>query len=246
MMKNRKSTRGSRNRPRRANERDQTSMRVSRQDSLRVPPLRFPPPFAEQMRCSLGYTQTINLASSASANVYGTEIDVNLNSVFQPTSTGGHQPFYLDQIALIYKRYRVDAVKVRVVAFSADPTATDVLSLSALLVSPGVSGTLTGAATDVILEKPNQATVLVQPAGSAAVMQIDIRATIADLCGLTRAELTANVSDYSALITASPNRVPLLMLAAANDSNAVSKTVRIHLFVEYDCEFFERIVPAQS
>jgi hypothetical protein len=221
-------------------------MSVTHGAYLAIPKSTFPPPFPDHMKCSLGYTQTINLASSATANTYGTQVTVNLNSLFLPVSSGSHQPYYLDQLAVVYNRYRVHAVKVRVVAFSADPTATDVLMCSTLLTSPGVNGTLTGTVNDIATEKPRQVTGIVQPLGSIATSQFNLSATIAELCGLSELEMLANTSDYSALVSASPSRLAQLMIASANDSNAVSKTVRIHLFIDYESEFFEPLLPAQS
>ena len=211
-----------------------------------LPRPSFPDIFPSRRRLPLVYTQTINLASSASASTYGTEVDVNLNSLFLPVSSGSHQPMYFDQLAAIWKRYRVDRLRVRGLCFHADPTATDLLMFTALCVSPGVSATLTGSTIDVVNEKPNCYSAVVQPLGDMACNRFEFELDCAKLCGLTRQQYMMEVDQYSALISASPARMPLMMIASANDSNAVSKTIRVHLTFEYDCEFFERLVPAQS
>jgi len=147
-------------------------------------------------------------------------------------------------MSLFYKRYRVDRTQVRLVAVPVNQT--DIYELSAICTAPGVSATITGSTTDVVMEKPMVQSVKLQGSGAmaAAVMVWDLPTTLST--GLTRLQLEANAEDYSALVSASPALIPLLQVAAANISANAAQAVRITVYIQYEIEFFDRAVVAQS
>jgi hypothetical protein len=206
--------------------------------------LTFRDPIRPRLSAMLRYVQNFSLGTSATAHTYGSSLDFKLNSLFNPTSSGGHQPFYFDQMALFYNRYRVNRVRVVVVAVPLTDGTT--YEFSGILTSPAVSSTIAGATTDVVLEKPMVQSVKLQTAGSMGSGRLvwDIQLHVA--VGTTAKEYSSNTSDYSALFSASPARVPLLQLAAANISAAAAQNVRCTAEVTYYAEFFERLVPSQS
>lgn len=70
-------------------------------------------PLASEMPATLIYSDHYTL--NPGAGTYTGQIH-RLNSLFDPDYTGvGHQPRGFDQLALLYSRYRVNAVKVEVV-----------------------------------------------------------------------------------------------------------------------------------
>lgn len=205
--------------------------------------LNGPDPIPPRMRCSLRYCQNFTLGSSATAHTYGTSVDLRLNSLFDPTSSSPHQPFYFDNLKVFYNRYRVRSVRITIVAV---PLASQWFEFTTLVITPGVSATIGGATTDVVLEKPLVQTVKVHLGGEleAARMAWNLPMTVAT--GLTAQQLQAEDDVYSALVTAAPARIPLLQIACANLSDSTAQNMRCTVEVVFDCDFWERLVPAQS
>lgn len=203
-------------------------------------------PFPVRKRCTLHYVQIVSLATSASANTYGTQLDINTNSLFLPTTGVGsaHQPLYFDQLTPLYSRYRVDAINVKIKFALIDSGQTNSVVCTALAAAPNVSSTLTGSTLDVVEEKPFCFNCELTT-GSKAEGSFQQRCPMTMLTGLTPRQLLANGEDYSALVSASPARIPLLMVAVANyTAAAVNVKCTIELF--YECEFWDRKIPAQS
>jgi len=151
---------------------------------------------------------------------------------------------YWDQISLIYKRYRVDRTVVRLVAVPVNQT--DIYEWTAICTAPNVTTVIGASTTDVVLEKLMVQSVKLQGSGAmaAAEMVWDLPTTLST--GLTRLQLDANAGDYSALVSASPTRIPLLQIAAANISANAAQAVRMTAFIQYEIEFFDIAVVAQS
>lgn len=206
--------------------------------------LRGPDPVPARRFCSLRYCQNVTIGSSATAHTFGTSFDVRLNSLFDPTNSSPHQPFYFDQMATFYYRYRVNRAHVVVEGFPVD--ASDVMELTALMSPPSVGDTIGGATTDIMLEKYQLESVKLQQGGSMASgrLEYDLPMTLAT--GLTNQQLSNEVETYAALVSAAPAVVPLLQIACANVSQGAAKNVRLTVLVTFDCEFWERKIPSQS
>lgn len=204
------------------------------------------PVYAWAQSCSrtIDYVQNFTLGSSATAHTYGTSLDVRLNSLFAPTSSGGHQPYFFDQFALIYNRYRVS--HFRAVLLAVPVTDGILYEVTGLITSPAVSSTISGATTDVVLEKMFVESAKIATGGSIASCRLIWDGAISSYCGITSEQLRANTGDYSALMSASPARVPLLQLAVANLSTNAAQNVRCTFGITYRVTFFEPLVPAQS
>lgn len=205
--------------------------------------LNGPDPIPPRIRCSLRYCQNATIGSSATAHMYGTSFDLRLNSLFDPTSSSPHQPFYFDNLKVFYNRYKVFGVKVVLVAFG---LSTDTVEYTGILTAPGVSSTIGGATTDVVLEKPLVQSVKLVPGGSLAGARLEWNIPMTMATGLTRKQLDAEDDVYAALVSAAPARIPLLQIAAANVTAAAAQNVRMTVEMIFDCEFFERLVPSQS
>ncbi len=71
-----------------------------------------PTPFPKLLRTKLQYSESIHVNPGALLHLY----EWNVNSLFDPNRTAtGHQPMYRDQLAVIYNRYRVRAIKWRMI-----------------------------------------------------------------------------------------------------------------------------------
>lgn len=70
-------------------------------------------PIASSLRTSLRYASSGSM--TAFTAVDGGRLLININSLYAPGHTAGHQPMGFDQLAALYDYYRVEQVRVQVV-----------------------------------------------------------------------------------------------------------------------------------
>ena len=91
---------------------------------------------------------------------------LRVNSMFDPNQTGvGRQPYGRDQLAALYNRYRVIAVKARLI--SGNPDANTPVRLTALF----SNDVLTITSGDVATEQPRAKSVLQIPNGAPPLLK---------------------------------------------------------------------------
>ncbi len=197
------------------------------------------------MTCDLVYTEmTTGLAASATLGIFGTELGYRLNSLYDPDYVStGHQPYFYDQLAAIYNRYRVSACTIDL-TFT-DPTADGLVVAAQVKPSSVTGGTTNVAAQTVsaVRERPNAVCGFLNNTGGQK-LHIRRRFTIAEAEGITPGEFRGDMSNYAAAVTANPTRTPYLQIAAAGLTSAGSCQVSIKLV--FECEFFDRLIVAQS
>ncbi len=170
----------------------------------------------------------------------GTPYTFNLNSLFQPRS-GGHQPFGFDQLAALYQRYKVNKVKVMVQSDGGSSAAG--FQVLAVLPPGSTQTTLNLLTAGQFGENFNGSTIRLS---NNSVVPIVYERTfdIAEVAGLTKSEMAANIEDYSALVTASPTRVVTMEVNYAPDLAA--QTVFHHVTLVFVAEFWQRVSLGQS
>ncbi len=197
-------------------------------------------PYPTRMFVKLPYVEVTEVTSDATtATTAGTQEVFNLNSLFKPKVSGGHQPYLFNTYETIYRRYVVHAVDVYVRAMG--PTASITGAIIGTL-SPGTAATTTGLANAVQQgEKPFFQTRLLGVAESSiGTWTFTAHYSMADLVGITKQQMESNVEEYAALVTASPSRMPTLVMNAFS-TVSTSQKVLFHVKLVYHAEFFERI-----
>ncbi len=193
------------------------------------------PPRAERV---LIYSQEHTFSSAAVAFQLGAENVWNLNSLFDPDQTGGgHQPYGFDQMAAIYARYRVRAVTIDI-RLCAVPGQVNAV---AAIVTPSVNAfVLTGQALGIVDEQPQSHVEILNSTGW--VTHIRRRFAIDQIEGITSKQLENNIEEYGALVSANPARIPGLRVAVANMENGTMDNVRALVRLEFEAEFYDRLV----
>lgn len=201
----------------------------------------FHDPFPARTVKELVYKDYQSHNSGGSNQQAGTAIVYNLNSLFLPVA-GGHQPFGFDQMATLYQRYRVNKVRVKVESYQ----NSGVLALGAQVIAvlpPGSTTTTTGLLTAFAFgENYNGSTQTMVPYTRPTVFEATY--DIATIVGLTKKELEANIEDYSALVSASPTRIPFMEVNCVN-IGAIATCSHV-VTITYFCEFWQRVSLAQS
>jgi len=202
-------------------------------------------PFPPRRKCTLVYTASLTCAAGASG-LFGTEQGFRLNSLYDPDYVNvGHQPYMFDQMALIYTRYRVNATSIDL-TFS-DPSADGVCCAAQVKPNSATGGVsnLVSYLPDQVRERPNVAVGFLNNTGSQKV-HMKRRFTIPQAEGLKPAEFLGALADYSALTTANPSKTPYLQIAVAALDGSSTPTVRLQVRLAFECEFWERLIVAQS
>lgn len=192
-------------------------------------------PFSQRYLCKLKYSGNFN-HTPASPNI---PYQFNLNSLYDPDATGtGHQPYGFDQLATMYGRYRVYAVKwhARVQAFNA---------ANYYLVALPCNGPLGAIASfDDVREKPRSRYVVQMQNNNPVALRG--RISLPSLVGKTKAQYMAD-DRFQAQVNSSPAESLLLNLFAYNTGALVSApNVNITLELTYYVEFFDPEIMAQS
>jgi hypothetical protein len=202
-------------------------------------------PFPPRRTLQLTYANNIQLTSASNtANVLGTAQTYRLNSLFDPDLTGaGTQPYGFDTLATIYQQYKVSRVRVSIDFLS--PDATYVGTVVAVLVpSAATLPTLAAANIDTFLDKPFTTFVSISTnADRSHGFSFDLPIHMID--GLTRSQLAADLTNYSAFVTASPTSTPRLTFAYATTGNNTAGVV-CRIRMTYFVEMWDRYILAQS
>jgi hypothetical protein len=200
-------------------------------------------PFPVRCVRTLRYVYTTTLSGTGTANVFGTAVTFNLNSLFQPNS-GGHQPYGFDTMATLYDRYKVLSCDVDLTACYTGGIQNSFLGVIQL--PPGEVATIAGSTVEIVSEKPRAIAVPIVGGTGAGSPQVIQHLAMPVCCGLTAPEFKANVEDYAAVVGASPSRIPKLEVAVADFSTTTTASVKLRFDILFHAEFFDRTVLAQS
>lgn len=193
------------------------------------------------------YSQTKSYTVGGSG-VFGTENVFNLNSQFDPDSTGvGHQPYARDTFATLYSRYKVKAVTIDVMF--TNPSA-QAIACGVAFINPsntGATGNLAGKSYDAVKERPLTIVKVLQDTGAQSVR---IRKTfpLYKLLGVTKLQFDADIGIYDAAKGDDPQATGLSFMRVAiadlNLGSAATCTIAVKITMHTD--WYERITLGQS
>lgn len=106
---------------------------------------------------------------------------------------------------------------------------------------PANTNSLSGANFWDVFEQPGTSAVHLPPTGERrGIFTADL--PMAAVVGLTQAQFSDNIEDYSALITASPARTPWLRIAACCYANGgTSQTCQVFIRLKFHATFWDRV-----
>ncbi len=170
----------------------------------------------------------------------GTPVNIRVNNAFSPINAT-HQPYGWDQMAALYRFYKVVGCHIKV-TFASQYAA----NTTYVLFRPvPVNENFTMQAVDVAqaAEKPHTRTFIAAAPGGP-VLTFEHEVDIPKQLGVTREQFDADVSEYSAAVTAAPNRYAYCQLGAAGANNSVYGEALIEIV--YTIHFWQRITQGQS
>jgi len=198
-------------------------------------------PFPISRLVNLHYSEGFQFTSLAAQ--FGTEQVINLNSLFDPNATGiGHQPYGRDQLALIYGKYKVYAVTVKIEWM--DPTE-DGMMCAALVESQTSGFSLTGKLRDTVAELPMSNIIVINDSGKQT-RTVTQRFKMNNLLGISPVQFEADTSQYSSNFASSPSAMPKLKLSAMAIGGVAGGKVRCQVTLVYHTQVFDRIIQSSS
>ncbi len=171
---------------------------------------------------------------------FGTTLNLGITNAYSPIS-GTHQPYGWDQMAALYRYYKVVGFSYKVTAVQYVGSTAGALGVRAVPVNENSTMSATNLAQQ--LERPGTKTRLLV-AGAGKPPSISGTVDIPTILGVSREQYDADVSEYAALCTAAPNRYPYIQIAYAGVNNAAFAYVIVECV--YTVNFWQRITQAQS
>jgi len=198
------------------------------------------PIIADQQRVVLPFAYRVGLFNDATtAWTVGTALNVRINNAFSPINAT-HQPYGFDQMATLYRFYKVENCYMR---FTVANMSTTPCYFFVREVPVNENFSMTAGEAALITEKPNVRSYHV-PALGGPVVKHEVNIDIPKVLGVTRQMFEADVSEYSALCTAAPNRYAYVQVGVAGSANTSYCEVMVE--VGYTVKFWQRITQGQS
>lgn len=196
-------------------------------------------PFAPFKRCKMIFSETMTLRCGAL--VFGTEHIYRLNNPWDARyALGGDSVYGWDQCALLYNKYKVNAVKFRLIF--TDPTA-DGLTVGATIQPPNAVGTLYNLTPGQVLSQPMSLTRVLNNSGSQKYV-LTQRIPIHVLMGVTKLQYKSDISRFVFTSTgstpATDANVCFIRIASCNDRGSTTQSVLCRIQIEFDITWFNR------
>lgn len=192
-----------------------------------------------QMFAKLRYSHTRNFSvAGLGLSVY----DYNLNSLFDPDATGGgNQPYYFDQYAALYERYRVYGCKVTVMVTCSASTTNAYFPDLALLTWAGETPSWTDWSTAIC----SRGAIVRRIVPAQKPMYISKYYNLQRESGVSKTEY--NVAEvFQALTGGTPVRRMYTELNIRNNDSGTSFSIGTVVNLTYYVKFYDRREPAQS
>ena len=178
---------------------------------------------------------------------FGDAFNLGCTNAFSPIS-GTHQPYGFDQMAALYRFYKVIGFKYKITAMLQNQvSAAPAVALAVREVPVNENLALTGAGLARILEAPGTKVAFTNLGTRPCTIRGEV--DIPKLLGVTPEQYSADVSQYAALCTAAPTRYPYVQIGIAGSESDISSSAT-YAYVVVECEyivhFWQRITQAQS
>jgi len=185
-------------------------------------------------RGKLTYADVINIAPTSTVGQY----TFRGNSVYDPDYTNvGHQPYYRDQLAAIYGRYRVYGSRITVTAVN-----EQVGSALQITVIPS-SEIITFTGSTYPPEYPYARKLRLLGVGGIMTTEATVSMRTQTILGLERREVLDQ--DYSATVGSQPSS-EWYWLIVAQDLSPENVSCSLQITIVYDVEFYDRTIVSPS
>lgn len=199
-------------------------------------------PFAPAILRRLHYTESYSFTSGV-AGVLGSEVILNVNSIYDPYQSGvGHQPYGHDQLASLYRKYKVTGVKIK---WEWTNPSADGMVVCMTAGSQGMSYSLSGLSHDQVSELPMSVTKTINDSGSQKAI-VSQYFPMHVLLGITKMQFDSDTLSYSAAFGANPSAIPKVRFSAGSITGASGDTIQCKVSMIFYTMCYDRITQQQS
>lgn len=195
-------------------------------------------PFRPQMQVKLHYTETF-LMTTGTLGIFGAQQTMLLNSCFDPNETGaGHQPYGFDQLALLYRRYKVNGCLIEMVW--TDPSA-DGMMVGMMMLPPFGIKNIVGLTVDQVKEQPMSVTRSINNSGKQMTI-VKQYVPMHSVMGISELQFKSNLTDFSAGMTATPAQSARIRCSVASLRATGGDTIMLRISLTYFTQVYDRVV----
>lgn len=197
-------------------------------------------PFPVTKFCRLVYDAPYTL-STGTAGVLGSSQVFRLNSIYDPNFTGaGHQPYGHDQLALIYKQYKVHGVHIHIELL--DPSEDGMCGVFQVVTPQNAAQpTISGQVGQIVAESPFTVLRNINDSGKQRVVYSQYL-PMSRIIGLTPLQFKASSgAPYSAVFGTNPQDSPYLRIAVGSNRGTSGATMVVQCRLTYYTQCFERV-----
>lgn len=194
-------------------------------------------PDAATVRLPYAYSSTM-ANHGVSPWTFGDSLNLRVNNAYDPI-LGTHQPYGWDQMASLYRYYKVVGMTYKITGL-AFPDKNLVLAVRPVPVNENLSIANTGLAT--VAERPGTKLAFAQLGGPIPTIHgtVDIPKQL----GISQEQFDADVSQYSAPVTAAPPRYAYVQIAVCGTD--ITTFMQVLIEVTYTINYWQRITQAAS
>lgn len=199
-------------------------------------------PFRPSMSVKLRYTDTTTLLSGLNGHI-GDVQTFRLNSLYDPDLSGvGTQPYGYDQLATLYRKYKVHGASIEVVFTDPDQ---DGMLMAIQLRNPSNVYSMAGKNVNDLREQPMTVVRTINNSGKQRVA-VKQYVPISTVSGLTKLQFQADNDLFVASTTANPTAQPLFTIGVGSSRLAQNATMICRTTITYYATMYERIVHVAS
>lgn len=199
-------------------------------------------PFRQTMRTKMHYSANHTMATGI-GGAFGSEFVYRCNSLFDPFfNVGGHQPYAFDQMAVLYKKYKVTGFLMEL--HYTDPSE-DGLVVGVTVQPPGGVAQLQNQPIETIREQPMSVTRSINNSGKQTGL-IKQFFPISTISGLTKLQFQADVDTFTAVVANNPIATPFVRFALGSDRGTATGSLIMKVKFTYYATFYERTTQSAS
>lgn len=198
-------------------------------------------PFPPRMRTTHQYSANINVLGTAAYGIIGTPVVLGINDVYTTNGTTTHQPYGRDQMAALYATSKVHACNIEL-EICGDNANSGICMIA--IQNPNAGNAFSGVSIDAADEEPTVSCLLFAP--NNPTRTVSRRVDIAKLCCITKQEFLANLNAYAADNFHAPTQRCTLVLGAASCTAGAQCSLTVMVKLEFEVEWFDRIIQGQS
>jgi len=169
----------------------------------------------------------------------GNVTNYRVNNAYEPIN-GGHQPYGWDQMAALYRYYKVVGCVMRFTTMNSQSTNA---ILFVRQVPVNENATMEATHVNFVAERPGTHNVCHQPGGGRP-ESLTLRINIPQQLGISPEQFRADVSQYSAAVTAAPSRYAYVQVGCAGAATTSFLSCLVEL--EYTVQYWQRVTQASS